>query len=211
MENYLLWVEPISRLISHFFSFQEKEKLESKNSTSENDYATLEQRLQDHENKYKELRDISEDQMTELEKRETDIINLKSEVQELEMKNSSLEGTLSSAQSESANLSVENTSLQKAFESMEKNLCSYIHENKNLAEKIHELEMYRDDLNDTCIILEQRLAHAEEMVECQKHDLGMNTSCFILFFSNFTHEFLHTSKINNFHSSSNSLLFFQKI
>ena len=185
--------------------------MESKNSTSENDYATLEQRLQDHENKYKELRDISEDQMTELEKRETDIINLKSEVQELEMKNSSLEGTLSSAQSESANLSVENTSLQKAFESMEKNLCSYIHENKNLAEKIHELEMYRDDLNDTCIILEQRLAHAEEMVECQKHDLGMNTSCFILFFSNFTHEFLHTSKINNLHSSSNSLLFFQKI
>ena len=178
--------------------------MESKNSTSENDYATLEQRLQDHENKYKELRDISEDQMTELEKRETDIINLKSEVQELEMKNSSLEGTLSSAQSESANLSVENTSLQKAFESMEKNLCSYIHENKNLAEKIHELEMYRDDLNDTCIILEQRLAHAEEMVECQKRDLGMNTSCFIPFFSNFTHEFLHTSKTNNLHSSSNS-------
>ena len=148
--------------------------MESKNSTSENEYLTLEQRLQDHENKYKELRDISEDQMTELEKRERDIITLKSEVHELEMKNSSLEGTLSSAQSESANLSVENTSLQKAFESLEGNLCSYIHENKNLAEKIHEMEMYRDDLNETCIILEQRLASAEETVECQKEDIGMS-------------------------------------
>ena len=156
-----------------FFTLQEKENLESKNSTSENDYLTLEQRLQDHENKYKELRDISEDQMTELEKRERDIFNLKSEVHELEMKNSSLEGTLSSAQSESANLSVENTSLQKAFESLEGNLCSYIHENKNLAEKIHELEMFRDDLNDTCIILEQRLASAEETVERQKANIGM--------------------------------------
>ena len=52
--------------------------------------------------------------------------------QELEMKNSSLEGTLSSVQNEVANLTSENASLFNSFESIESSLRSYIHENEKL-------------------------------------------------------------------------------
>ena len=62
---------------------KEKEQLESKFSVTDGDFTALQVRLQEHENKYKELREISEDQMTELEKREKDIINLKGEIHEL--------------------------------------------------------------------------------------------------------------------------------
>ena len=68
--------------------------------------------------------------------------------------------------------SVENSSLQKAFESLEASLRSYIHANQSLEEQIADLEMIRDDLNETCIILEQRMLKAEETVEFQKEDLG---------------------------------------
>ena len=88
------------------------------------------------------------------------------------MKNTSLEATLYAAQSETSNLSVENSSLQKAFESLEASLRSYIHANQSLEEQIADLEMIRDDLNETCIILEQRMLKAEETVEFQKEDLG---------------------------------------
>lgn len=62
---------------------KEKEQLESKFSVTDGDFTALQVRLQEHENKYKELREISEDQMTELENREKDIINLKGEIHEL--------------------------------------------------------------------------------------------------------------------------------
>ena len=73
------------------------------------------------------------------------------------MKNSSLEGTLSSVQIEVANLTSENASLFNSFESIESSLRSYIHENEKLEEKISELENMKEDVNETCLILGQYL------------------------------------------------------
>ena len=69
------------------------------------------------------------------------------------MKNSSLEGTLSSVQNEVANLTSENASLFNSFESIESSLRSYIHENEKLEEQINDLECMKEDVNETCLIL----------------------------------------------------------
>ena len=69
------------------------------------------------------------------------------------MKNSSLEGTLSSVQNEVANLTSENASLFNSFESIENSLRSYIHENEKLEEQINDLECMKEDVNETCLIL----------------------------------------------------------
>merc|ERR1712012_1083219 len=116
------------------------------------------------QNKYEELKMITDEQMTELEAREVDINAFKHEIQELEMKNSSLEGTLYSTQGELANLSSENKSLMSSFEKIEDSIRGYIHQNQDLNDHIDELEGIKQDLNETCVILEQRMLQAEENV-----------------------------------------------
>merc|ERR1712029_1118928 len=123
------------------------------------------------ERKYQELHEITDEQDHGLISRETEVLALKHGIQELEMKNSSLEGTLSSVQIEVANLTSENASLFNSFESIESSLRSYIHENEKLEEKISELENMKEDVNETCLILEQRMLTAEETVCNQQENL----------------------------------------
>ena len=69
-----------------------------------------------------------------------------------------------STQGELANLSSENKSLMISFEKIEDSIRGYIHQNQDLQDHINDLEGIKQDLNETCVILEQRMLQAEENV-----------------------------------------------
>jgi len=148
-----------------------KRNLEAQVVANEKIMEELETARDELDKKYHELHEITDEQDNGLMSRENEVLALKHEIQELEMKNSSLEGTLSSVQNEVANLTSENASLFNSFESIESSLRSYIHENEKLEEQINELECMKEDVNETCLILEQRMLSAEETVCNQEENM----------------------------------------
>merc|ERR1711899_99398 len=150
---------------------KEKGDLELKIKENEKKIEQLEAAHVELEKKYQELSEITDEQDSGLLSRETEVFALKHEIQGLEMKNSSLEGTLSSVQNEVANLTSENLSLFNSFESIESSLRSYVHENEKLQEKINHLESMKEDVNETCLILETRMLSAETTVCNQREDI----------------------------------------
>ena len=58
----------------------------------------------------------------------------------------------------------ENKSLFSSNEKIETSIRGYIHQNQDLQDSIDNLEMIRDDLNETCVVLERRMLQAEENV-----------------------------------------------
>jgi predicted nuclease with TOPRIM domain len=87
------------------------------------------------------------------------------------MKNSSLNGYLSSTQDEVSTLTSENASLLNSFESLEESLRAYIHRTSELEDEINNLDHIKGDLNNTCVILEGRMIEAEEIAALQKDNM----------------------------------------
>ena len=96
--------------------------------------------------------------------------DLQSEIEELEMKNSSLEGSLYATQNEVSNLEAENKALFCSFEKVEETVRGYIHRCQDLEIQIEELNSAKDDLNQTCLILEARMKQAEQAYEDKVRD-----------------------------------------
>ena len=139
----------------------EKEGLEEQLRKATDDLSRCQEQLSSLFESSEELQNIATEQKEKLSKKEKEIQDLNGEIQELDMKNSSLEGSLSSAQSEVANLESENKTLLISFESVEDSLRTYIHRCEDLNIEIQELTCCKDDLNQTCIILERRMLDAE--------------------------------------------------
>ena len=138
----------------------EKEGLEEQFGKATDDLSKCQEQLSSLFESSEELQNIATEQKEKLSKKEKEILDLNGEIQELDMKNSSLEGSLSSAQSEVANLESENKTLLISFESVEDSLRTYIHRCEDLNIEIQELTCCKDDLNQTCIILERRMLDA---------------------------------------------------
>ncbi|XP_059093400.1 myosin-11-like [Tigriopus californicus] len=92
-----------------------------------------------------------------LKKKEDQVTVLQGEVQELEMKTNSLQGSLSAALFESANLETEKQDLTAHVEKMEASVHDYITKCQGLEIECEGLSSSKADLNETCIILENRM------------------------------------------------------
>jgi chromosome segregation ATPase len=117
-----------------------------------------------------ELRDVAMKQKISLDGKEQIIGDLQSEIEELEMKNSSLEGSLCATQNEVSNLEAENKALFCSFEKVEETVRGYIHRCQDLEIQIQELTSAKDDLNQTCLILEARMKQAVQAYEGKVRD-----------------------------------------
>ena len=155
---------------------KEKEEIEKLFSSNQEELTKTQEQLSSLFDSSDELRKIATDQKSSLEKKEKEVQDLMGEVQELEMKNSSLEGSLNYAQNEIANLESENKTLLVSFESVEDSLRTYIHRCEDLNLEIQELTSCKEDLNQTCIILESRMLEAEKTVEEDKKVIEQLTS-----------------------------------
>ena len=149
----------------------EKEELEKQMESTKEDLSKCQEQLSSLFESSEELQKIATQQKDHLDKKDKEVQDLRGEIQELDMKNLSLDGSLSSAQSEVANLEAENKTLLVSFESVEDSLRTYIHRCEDLNIEIQELTCCKDDLNQTCIILEKRMLDAEEIVEKDKAEL----------------------------------------
>ena len=143
----------------------EKEEIERQFTLNKDELSKVQDQLSSLFDSSEELQKIATQQKDCLKKKEKESQDLKGEIQELEMKNSSLEGSLSSVQSEVANLESENRTLLVSFESVEDSLRTYIHRCEDLNMEIQELTSCKDDLNQTCLILEARMVEAEKIAK----------------------------------------------
>ena len=150
---------------------KEKQDLEDHLKSTKEELSKCQKQLSSLFESSEELQNIATQQTYSLEQKEKEVQDLQGEIQELDMKNSSLEGSLSSAQSEIANLESENKTLLVSFESVEDSLRSYIHRCEDLNMEIQELTSCKDDLNQTCLILEKRMLEAENTVKDDKHKI----------------------------------------
>ena len=112
-----------------------------------------------------EIRDVAMKQKLSLDEKEQVISDLQSDVAELEMKTVSLDGSLSSAMSELNNLKAENEALFRSNEKIEETVRGYIHKCQALELLNDELLATKEDLNQTCVILESRMNSAEIVCE----------------------------------------------
>ena len=113
------------------------------------------------ENDVADIRDVAMKQQLSLNNKDQEIGDLRSEVQELEMKNSSLEGSLSATLNEVSNVKAENDALFRSNEKIEETVRGYIHKCQDLELLNDELQAAKDDLNQTLLILEKRMVETE--------------------------------------------------
>ncbi len=73
-------------------------------------------------------------------------------------------------QNEVSNLEAENKALFCSFEKVEETVRGYIHRCQDLEIQIEELNSAKDDLNQTCLILESRMKQAEQAYEDKVRD-----------------------------------------
>ena len=125
------------------------------------------------EDQLAESRDVAMKQKLSLDNKDQILGDLQNEIEELEMKNSSLEGSLCATQNEVSNLEAENKALFCSFEKVEETVRSYIHRCQDLEIQNDELSAAKDDLNQTCLILESRMKQAEESFEEKSRELQL--------------------------------------
>ena len=123
------------------------------------------------EDQLAESRDVAMKQKLSLDNKDQILGDLQTEVEELEMKNSSLEGSLCATQNEVSNLEAENKALFCSFEKVEETVRGYIHRCQDLEIQNDDLSAAKDDLNQTCLILESRMKKAEESFEEKSREL----------------------------------------
>merc|ERR1719249_603160 len=88
----------------------------------------LKAQLSDSKKQSEALQVALDDKQKTVNEKEASLAELRTELEEAEMKNSSLGGALCSSQSEVTNLVAENKTLYSSFESVEETLRSYIHQ-----------------------------------------------------------------------------------
>jgi len=97
-----------------------------------------------------------------------------SDIKELEMKTPALEGSLSAAINEVSNLRAENEALFRSNEKIEETVRGYIHKCQDLEMLNDELVAAKEDLSQTCAVLEGKVNQAELAFEektCQLAEL----------------------------------------
>ena len=112
------------------------------------------------------------DKQKSLDAKEQILQELRSDLEEIEMRSSSLEGALSSSQIEVANLEAENKALLTSFESVEETLRSYIHQSQDLSAEVDNLRAAKADLNETCVILEKNVQELKTEIANNKVEMA---------------------------------------